>query len=175
MRKIRNIIVLIVFSILLIGCDNFVTYAVKMDEEAVITQGDEIHGDVKGPGVHYKIPFIQKVNIVQKHLIKEYSLDLFSPKTVKATILWNVSDSKKYFLFTRSKSDEEIKRIILATIKSTIEPFGVKILNQIAAAQSENSQYKTEKSELIFMHAQNSIEQYGINLDQIIYTQIGNV
>jgi regulator of protease activity HflC (stomatin/prohibitin superfamily) len=175
MRKIRNIIALIVFSILLIGCDNFITFAVKMDEEAVITQGDEIYGDVKGPGVHYKIPFIQKVYIIQKHLIREYSLNLFSPEYVKATILWNVSDSKKYFLFTRSKSDVEIKKIILAKIESAIEPFSMQILKQIAIAQSKNSKYMAEKSELILKHAQNSIEQYGINLDQILYTTIGGV
>jgi regulator of protease activity HflC (stomatin/prohibitin superfamily) len=173
MQRIQNIIAVIVFSIILTGCDNFLTYAVKVDEEAVITQGDEIK--VKGPGVHFKIPFIQKVNIIQKHQIREYSLSLFSPESLKATILWNVSESKKYFLFTRSKSDDEVKKKILAKLKSTIESFDVQILKQKAIDHGKNPQHESEESKLFLKHVQSAIEQYGINIDQIVYTLVGNV
>ena len=174
MQKIRYIIAIITLPILLYGCDNFITFAVKADEEAIITQGDEIYGDVKGPGVHYKIPFLQKVHKIQKHMIREYSLSLPSPESVKATILWNVSDSKNYFLFTRFKSNEEVKKILLAKLEGAIKNFNTKIIKQIAIAHVKNPQYTDEQSVLILKHAQKLVEQYGINIDQIIYAPIGN-
>jgi len=174
MRKIWFIIAIITFSMVFLGCDNFFTYAVKADEEAVITQGDEIYGDVKGPGVHYKIPFLQKIHIIQKHLIREYSLSISSLKFVKVTILWNVSDSKTYFLFTRSKNDEEVKKVLLAKIENAIKHFNTKIIRQIATAHEKNPLYVDEKSLLIINSAQNAIEPFGIKIDQIIYTPTGD-
>jgi modulator of FtsH protease HflC len=42
---------------------NAMLYTVDMTEQVIITQLSQIAGDpVKEPGLHFKLPFIQKVN-----------------------------------------------------------------------------------------------------------------
>ena len=140
------------------------------DEEAVITQDDKIVGDARGPGTHYIIPLLQKVHIIKKHLIRKHIFSLPTSDKIKAVILWNVSDSKKYYLFTRSKSNEEIKEIINLKIEGAFNRFDTKLIKQLIIAQEENSQYMDKKSAVILKQAQDSIEQFGINIKLIDLT-----
>ena len=62
------IILVVIFAVLFVGMDGL--YVVNEAEQAVITQFGKPVGDVIGPGLHLKIPFIQNVNRFEKRILK---------------------------------------------------------------------------------------------------------
>ena len=169
MKINKFIAVVITFSIVFLGCDNFVTFSVKIDEEAVITQGEKIVGNVIGPGVHYKIPLFQKAHIIKKHMVRKLRFDSSSHKNIEIEVMWNVSDSIKYFLFVRDKNDEEVKTVLIVKTEETLSLFNDLIIQQIVMTQEKNPQSVDQNSLVILKRVQNAIAQFGINLYFIAY------
>ena len=137
------------------------------DEEAVITQGDEIVGQVKGPGVHYLNPALQKAHIIKKYLIREYKFSCQPKNNFEVLVFWNVSDSKKYFLFSRSKSVEEINKEIKAKVIDVVEGIDIEYAIKIAANQKDNPQYVDEEFNTILSKIKKALEPFGINIELV--------
>jgi len=60
--------VVIVFVLLFVGIDGL--YVVNEAEQAIVTQFGKPVGDVVPPGLHMKIPFVQKVSRFEKRILK---------------------------------------------------------------------------------------------------------
>jgi membrane protease subunit HflC len=63
-----SIILVIIAAVLLVGMDGL--YVVNEAEQGIVTQFGKPVGDVIEPGLHLKIPFIQKVNRFEKRILK---------------------------------------------------------------------------------------------------------
>ena len=97
---------------LLIGCDASPIYSVRLDEEAIITQNGDIHGDPKKPGLHFKIPILQKVHKIQIHQVRFLTIPIPNSNSLKAKIMWTVKDSKKFFIAKQKGNISEIFKCI---------------------------------------------------------------
>lgn len=62
------VIVIIIVAALFIGRGGL--YVVNEAEQAIVTQFGKPVGDVIGPGIHFKLPFVQKVNRFEKRILK---------------------------------------------------------------------------------------------------------
>lgn len=147
-------------------------FVVNADEEAVITQREKVVRGNIGPGLQYKIPFFQKEHIIKKHLIRKCEYTSSIHENIKAIVMWNVSDSTSFFLFSRGKDNKEIKNILESKTEEAISLFDDMIINQIALAQEENLQYADKNSLMILKQLQSSIKQFGINLHLIVYKKM---
>lgn len=61
-------IIVIIIALLLVGMDGL--YVVNEAEQAIVTQFGRPVGDVSEPGLHLKIPFVQKVNRFERRILK---------------------------------------------------------------------------------------------------------
>jgi membrane protease subunit HflC len=62
------VIFFLVISLIFVGMDGL--YVVNEAEQAIVTQFGKPVGDVVSPGLHLKIPFMQKVNRFEKRILK---------------------------------------------------------------------------------------------------------
>jgi len=77
------------------GCD--FSYSVFGHQEAIITQDGKIVKRIKKQGIHYKIPFYQKVHIINVFTVREVKIDSPEMKNMNAQLYWHVNDSIKFF------------------------------------------------------------------------------
>jgi len=62
------VFIVLIVAVIFIGMDGL--YVVNEAEQAIVTQFGKPVGDVIGPGLHFKIPFVQKVNRFEKRILK---------------------------------------------------------------------------------------------------------
>lgn len=62
------VIVIFIVAALFVGMDGL--YVVNEAEQAILTQFGKPVGGVSGPGLHFKIPFMQKVSRFEKRILK---------------------------------------------------------------------------------------------------------
>jgi membrane protease subunit HflC len=62
------IFIVIIVAVLFVGMDGL--YVVNEAEQAIVTQFGKPVGDVSEPGLHFKMPFIQKVSRFEKRILK---------------------------------------------------------------------------------------------------------
>src|SRR5881275_1702689 len=92
--------ILIVFRAIL-GC----FYAVHQTEQVIVTQFGKPQGDpVTEPGLHFKLPFIQEVNRIDKRFLEWDGLPVAIPTRDKTYIhvdtyaRWRIDNPKTYFV-----------------------------------------------------------------------------
>ena len=80
-------------------------YVVDQTEQAIITQfGQPIGNPITEPGLHFKIPFIQSVNILEKRFLEWDGAPVAIPTRDKTYIRvdtfarWRIDDPKTYFV-----------------------------------------------------------------------------
>lgn len=62
------IILILTLAVLFVGMDGL--YVVNEAEQAIVTQFGKPVGDVSEPGLHFKLPFVQKVSRFEKRILK---------------------------------------------------------------------------------------------------------
>jgi membrane protease subunit HflC len=62
------VILILVLAMLFVGMDGL--YVVNEAEQAIVTQFGKPVGDVSEPGLHFKLPFVQKVSRFEKRILK---------------------------------------------------------------------------------------------------------
>jgi len=85
-------------------------YTVQETEQVIITQfGKPIGSSITNAGLHFKVPFIQEVNRIEKRFLGWDGLPSEMPTKDKTYIVvdtfarWRVSDPKQYFLRLRDE------------------------------------------------------------------------
>src|SRR5213082_749537 len=85
-------------------------YAVHQIEQVIVTQFGKPQGDpVTAPGFHFKLPFIQEVNRIDKRFLEWDGLPVAIPTRDKTYIhvdtfaRWRISDAKTFFVRLRDE------------------------------------------------------------------------
>ena len=85
-------------------------YTVPMTEQIIITQfGEQIGAPVTVAGLHWKVPFIQKVNRIEKRILEWDGPSADMPTEDKLYIdldafaRWRITDAQKYFVRMRDE------------------------------------------------------------------------
>lgn len=103
MKKSRIAIIIIIVVIAVLAASSL--YTIKETEQVVVTQFGRIVGNkaVTDPGLHIKVPFIQKVNVFPKTL-QTWDGDQGQTPTLDKTFiwvdtfaLWKITDPVKFF------------------------------------------------------------------------------
>jgi len=96
-------VIAVVLVLLLVLSGAF--YVVDQTEQAIITQfGQPIGNPITEPGLHFKIPFIQSVNILEKRFLEWDGAPVAIPTRDKTYIRvdtfarWRIDDPKTYFV-----------------------------------------------------------------------------
>jgi membrane protease subunit HflC len=83
-------------------------YTVDMREQVIVTQFSEVVGEpIKNPGLNFKVPFIQHVNRIPKHVLEWDGPSAQMPTKDKANIVvdtfarWKIVDPLTFFLQLR--------------------------------------------------------------------------
>lgn len=104
-------------------------YRVNETEQAIITQfGKPVGEPVTEAGLHFKMPFIQKVNMIEKRILEWDGEPTEMPTKSKTYILvdtfgrWRVSDPLAYFksLRTERRAQSRISTIIGSETRSAV-------------------------------------------------------
>lgn len=119
-------IIAILIGIFLIAAS---AYRVNETEQAIITQfGKPVGEPVTEAGLHFKMPFIQKVNMIEKRILEWDGEPTEMPTKSKTYILvdtfgrWRVSDPLAYFksLRTERRAQSRISTIIGSETRSAV-------------------------------------------------------
>jgi modulator of FtsH protease HflC len=110
MMKLGSFITLIVVALVAFFALSEVCYTVNMMEQVIITQFGKPVGDpVVDPGLHFKQPFIQAVNRIEKRFLEWDGAPVGIPTKDKTYIYvetfarWRVKDAMQYFLRIRDE------------------------------------------------------------------------
>jgi modulator of FtsH protease HflC len=94
--------IIVAFALLLIASGSF--YTINEQQQAIVTQfGKPVGGPVTEAGLGFKIPFIQRVNIIEKRILEWDGTPNEMPTKDKTYILvdtfgrWRIDDPLKYF------------------------------------------------------------------------------
>lgn len=109
MKQIAQFIVLVVLLVVaFVGYNSF--YTVKETEQVIITQFGEVVGEaVTESGLHFKIPFIQKTNSLERRIL-DWDGRATEMTTKDKTFIevdtfgrWRISNPKQFFLRLRDE------------------------------------------------------------------------
>jgi modulator of FtsH protease HflC len=96
-------VIAVVIVLLLVFCGAF--YTVDQTEQVIITQfGEPIGNPITEPGLHFKTPFVQSVNILDKRFLEWDGAPVAIPTRDKTYIhvdtfaRWRIEDPKTYFV-----------------------------------------------------------------------------
>lgn len=150
-------------GVLLIASALMTAYTVETGEEAVLSKFGKVYGTA-GEGLHFKIPFIQKAEIL---IIRNTNYDFnemsVSTKDMQSIILdlkvqLTITDAEKVYKKFKTRYEEDFVRprvneIVQASIsKYTIEEFISK---------------RQELSSLIFSELQKEFSEYGFGVSNV--------
>src|SRR5262249_30616025 len=96
-------VIAVAFIVLLVLSGAF--YTVDQTEQVIITQfGQPIGDPITEPGLHFKIPFVQSVNTLDKHFLEWDGAPVAIPTSDKTYLhvhtfeRWRMEDPKTYFV-----------------------------------------------------------------------------
>lgn len=116
MKKSVIVVIVVIIVIAILAASSL--YTVNETEQVVITQFGRIVGDeaITAPGLHVKVPFIQKVNVFPKNL-QTWDGDQGQTPTLDKTFiwvdtfaLWKITDAVKFFQ-TVNNTDSALNRL----------------------------------------------------------------
>jgi len=152
-KMMRNIILLIVFIIIIITLTDAL-YIVPETKQVIITQfGEPIGGPITTPGLHIKIPFIQKTHYFEKRWL-EWDGDANQIPTkdkkyiwVDTYARWRISDPLKFFQRVRDErgAQSRLDDIIDGETRNAVANFDL-----IEIVRSTNREFElTEESSIL--------------------------
>lgn len=109
MKQIAQFFILLVVVVaLFVGYNSF--YTVNETEQVILTQfGQVVDEPVTESGIHFKIPFIQKTNVLEKRIL-DWDGNATEMTTKDKTYIevdtfgrWRISDPKQFFLRLRDE------------------------------------------------------------------------
>ncbi len=98
----RFLIIVVIFGLLLLALNS--AFIVRETEQVIITQFGQVQGDpIDEPGLHWKVPFVQKVVAFDKRFLEWQGDAEELPTKDKVFIFvdnyarWRIADPKKFF------------------------------------------------------------------------------
>ena len=97
MKKIIAMVAFLIGLLFFIGGDTSPFFDVMIGSEGIVTQNGKIVSGPKKPGLHFKVPLVQKIHLIETHRIRFLNLSVHNDRPFETTILWTVSNSVKFF------------------------------------------------------------------------------
>lgn len=103
-KKNRKILLAVfIIGLLILANESF--YKVGVTQQVVITQFSKVVGEARRePGIYLKLPFIQKMHNLSKHLVNKWESGLIELKTydkkllcIRCLVMWEIGDPINYF------------------------------------------------------------------------------
>jgi regulator of protease activity HflC (stomatin/prohibitin superfamily) len=150
---------------LIFGCDASPFYTVRIGDEAIVTQNGKIVGNPKKPGLHFKIPFFQKVHLMQLHRVRFLSLPVPKSNSLEAKIMWTVQDSKKFFLAKQKGNISDIiKTTVTPKLNEIFSEYDLKSIVLISREQHNDPEYIR-----ILKYVQEPVIDFGVRIFGILF------
>ena len=138
-------------------------YTVNSAQNALIIQDGKIIEEPKGPGLHFKIPYLQKVHKIDVERISRFSLPLPDSESLQAIIMWQVKDPKKYYMASREKNFHlKLEAIVKPTFDKILKDFDLDTIIQIQKKQQKDPDFSNSQHSKILIGLQKAVEEYGI-------------
>lgn len=195
-KWISTIIVIIIALVVLNGT----LYTVDQVEQVVITQfGKPVGGPIIEPGLHIKIPFIQKVNRFDKRLLSWDGSPTQIPTKdkkyiwVDTTARWKIVDPLKFLQTTRNERtalarlddivdsatrNQITKYILYEVVRNTGREFAVETEMGVELPEEMGGEVKYGREKIsreILKEASSSFPQYGMELVDVRIKRINYV
>ena len=176
-------------------------YTVNMREQVIITQfGDPKGEPVTEAGLHFKVPFIQKVNIIEKRILEWDGTSVQMPTKEKTLIMvdtfgrWKIADPLLYFQRLRDERSAKsrlndilgsetrntiAKHELIEVIRTTKDRIPTKV-DELAEADlggelgvlPEISRGRTALEMDIFEKSRVKLEEFGIELLDVRFKRV---
>ncbi len=163
---------LILFScIFLYACDSAIPFfTVGPASEAIITKtGEIVRGPLK-PGLHFYIPYSQKVHIFNVQEVRRFPLNLPMTKKFVAYVYWKVGDSKAFYFASRDKNiQEKIETILAEKFNEAIISFDLKSISLIASKQDKDYKFTNDEYESLLNYLQDAVSEKGVNILNVFF------
>ena len=162
------IIGIIVLALVIVAANSF--YTLKENQYACTFRFSEIVNTESEAGLHFKLPFVDKVNYFTK-ATQFYDIPpsevLTSDKqnmTVDCYILWNISDPQQFYraLGTTAKAEERLNALTYNTLKTA--------MGTLAQADIINMNDGAERNEIyesITSTVDTQAKSYGIRVEDV--------
>jgi len=192
-----SIIIVIIIALVVL---NGTLYTVDQVEQVVITQfGKPVGGPIIEPGLHIKIPFIQKVNRFDKRLLSWDGSPTQIPTKdkkyiwVDTTARWKIVDPLKFLQATRNERialarlddivdsatrNQITKYILYEVVRNTGREFAVETEMGVELPEEMGGEVKYGREKIsreILKEASSSFPQYGMELVDVRIKRINYV
>jgi len=176
-------------------------YTVNMREQVIITQFGEPQGEpVKKAGLHFKVPFIQKVNTIEKRILEWDGPRDQMPTKEKTLIMvdtfgrWQIADPLRYFERLRDERSAQsrlndilgsetrntiAKHELIEVIRTTKDRVPTQVdelansdLGGEVGVLSEISRGRTELEKDIFEKSKVKLKEFGIELLDVRFKRV---
>lgn len=172
-------------------------YVVDMTEQVVVTQfGQPIGDPIKTPGLHVKVPFVQKANVFDKRVLEWDGNPSQIPTKDKKYIWvdtfarWRIVDPLKFMqsvtneIGAHARLDDVVDAVtrdlitghlLLEVVRNTNRKMAVSEIDIPAQAQEEIAIGRTEITAEILERAAEQMPRYGIELVDVKIKRINYV
>ncbi len=150
-------------------------YSLNENEYAVITQSDEIVKVVSDPGIHFKLPFIQRVSLVYKSIaVAKTKFQAITRDNnylhVRARVQWKVSDPAVYFVKMQS-FDTSRNLAIKFVVEDSKKIFSESLVAKLLLCKSDQTTNFCKVNPSVFLHSNKKLsklsEPYGFRIIHI--------
>ena len=162
MSKHAGTVLLILAAVLVVLFSS--TFIVKQTEVAVRTQFGEIKDSTYGPGLHFKVPFIDRITKFEKRVItRAYQGETFLTNENRGLIVdyyikWQVDDAAQYLRTTSGIEDNATQRIADIVKDGIKNAVAQRTLSQIVSAE------RAAVTGDMFERARGTVSELGIRL-----------
>ncbi len=147
-------------------------FIVGQSEAGVVTQNGTINKGPKQQGLHFKIPFLQKANIIEMKHIRKVCIALPDFANIDASLHWQVKDPIKYFLsYPSGNMNEKINEICIAKLNPILNTLPKEVVLRVARVQKSEPNNTPPELEYPLGELNLQLKDYGVFPYQLIFTQ----
>lgn len=172
---------LAVCAVLLILMSYFSVFTVNTGEQAIVTQfGSMAKLLVTEPGLHIKIPFIQKVHYLPNHRVFELSTGLifnqlagYDEVNIEQYIQYEIEDPLKYFVNFGTKLENEtpIIQALKASLSTELEGDALELeLDDSTSSHKRIIGVKDDAKDIVLKKANSLLNSKGIKITKMDIT-----
>jgi regulator of protease activity HflC (stomatin/prohibitin superfamily) len=170
MKKYLTIFLSFVLCLFLFGCDYSPFYTVSVTEKAIITQNGKIIGEPKKAGLHFKIPILQQVHLIDVYRVRIFNLPIEHSTDFEAKIMCSIKDIKKFFIaMQKGEITKSIKPAIEPEFNEIMDEYSQEKVSLIYKSQEEKTKYANEELDKISAYIQEAIDDFGVKIVDIYF------
>ena len=151
MNQNKMIVILLIFFLVIIGLRSFV-YTVDEREKAIVVQLGEVVRFDDEPGIHFKIPMVQKVIFFDSRILtldaepERYLTQEKKSVVVDSFVKWRIVDPLKYYVKTGG-NEISAKTLLQQWINGGLrDQFGKRTLHEVVSGERNEIMEKVKQS-----------------------------